>query len=866
MSRRYNWKALLSLLLSLVLLCGCIPALAEEAVEEQTTAATEPLPEGYALAAENSRFNLYLKDETLSIIVESKRTGKRLYSTVQNPDDYKDNDTWKGFYQSGVVMEYLLDVQARTSQADFINTASEITYDRRDDGFTAHVTYTDLGISYDLVLTMNEAGFEARIPQDSIVETHEQPYIICEENGEDVRIDLQKYAKTSDSTVYTLVAADGSTYTVPTTSYVSVAGEQVTVRNLDGKAQAAVPLGEGETSEVSILVTDNKTGKNVEVRADSIQSMSRQVYLTGTKLDGSDLKVEREKVKEIYDVSYTTASFYLFPFLGHTVLGEEEGYMIIPDGQGAIINLENNEGRFTSPFDRQVYGTNLGVDDVVNSGTYVNSEDIIMPIYGMVHTADEIGFLGVIEEGDTAARIMAYPNGVRMSFNWVASKMTYRFVFNQPMGPSAGQVATRSEKRRNFDIVEQFLLEDGETASYAGLAVAYRNYLKDKGTFDNAEKRDFDVQLDFLGLERENFVLGKTDVVMTTFEQAGDILETLADKGVEGISALYRGWQTNGLTGGVPTDSYSPARSLGGDSGLQKLKERAAALNIPVTLEADLLSLNTETHVTLLYSAFKKITSQTYSKPTFGIVYDTLYYLNPEASKNIGETLIRELKDAKIENISFKGITELMADYYYKDHYHDTTELAEIYSGIIAAAREAGMETSLVNANAYLWPLASTLCDLPIGGSDYTYTDAEIPFLAIALSGQIPFYAEYVNFQANSEEFFLHLMEQGARPAFLLTWEDPIALQKTNSSGIYSSCYELYESLIVQWYTELNALWNTVGEDGMIVDHVRQGDMACVTWSNGTRVYLNFGDRTATMDDVTLEKLSYKVVSSNGEN
>lgn len=852
-----------------MMVLGCMPALAEGTEETDTTATTvvtEPLPEGYALVAQNSRFNLYLKEDTLAIIVESKRTGKRLYSTVQNPENYKDNDTWKGFYQSGVVMEYLLDVQARTSQADFINTASEIHYDYTENGFTAHVTYTDLGISYDLVLKMNEAGFEARIPQDSIVETHDQPYIICEENGEDVRIDLQKYAKTSDSTVYTLVAEDGSTYTVPTTSYVSAAGEQVTVRNLDGKAQAAVPLKEGETSDVSILVTSEKTNKNVEVRADSIKSMSKQVYLTGTKLDGSDLKVERETVKEIYDFSYTTASFYLFPFLGHSVLGQDEGYMIIPDGQGAIINLEDNEGRFTSPFDKQVYGTNIGVDDVVNSDTYVNSEDIIMPVYGIVHTADEIGFLGVIEQGDMAARIMAYPNGVRMNFDWVASKMTYRFVFNQPMGPSSGQVATRSEKRRNFDIVEQFLLEDGDSASYAGLAVAYRNYLIEQGTFENAEKRDFDVQLDFLGLEKENFVLGKTDVVMTSFEQAQTILDTLVEKGVTGISALYRGWQTNGLTGGVPTDSYSPAKSLGGDAGLQALKEHAAEMGIPLTLEADVLSLNTETHLTLMYSAFKKITSQTYSKPTFGIVYDTLYYLNPEASKNVASTLIQQLKNAKIENISFKGITELLADYYYKDKYHDTTEMAEIYSGIITSAREAGLETSLVNPNAYLWSLASTICDLPIGGSDYTYTDAEIPFLAIALSGQIPFYAEYVNFQANSEEFFLHLMEQGARPAFLLTWEDPIELQKTNSSGIYSSCYELYESLIVQWYTELNALWNTVGEDGMIVDHVRAGDMACVTWSNGTRVYLNFGDKTAEMDGVTLEKLSYKVVNSNGEN
>ena len=154
--------------------------------------------------------------------------------------------------------------------------------------------------------------------------------------------------------------------------------------------------------------------------------------------------------------------------------------------------------------------------------------------------------------------------------------------------------------------------------------------------------------------------------------------------------------------------------------------------------------------------------------------------------------------------------------------------------------------------------------DLPIAGSDYTYTDAEIPFLTIALSGQIPYYVEYANFQANTKEFFLHLVEQGARPSFLLTMEDPIKLQNSNSSNIYSSRYDLYKSMIVEWYSELNVLNETVGADGMIVDHVRSGDMVCVTWSNGTKVYLNFGDVEGTMDGVTLEKLSYEVVNGNG--
>ena len=240
-----------------------------------------------------------------------------------------------------------------------------------------------------------------------------------------------------------------------------------------------------------------------------------------------------------------------------------------------------------------------------------------------------------------------------------------------------------------------------------------------------------------------------------------------------------------------------------------------------------------------------------------------MHYLTPMSTRDIGLNMVDALSREGFGSVTFTGITQLLSDYYHQDKYHDTTEMAALYSQIISKANES-MTSNLVSPNAYLWKHAGVISDLPVGGSDYTYTDAEIPFLTIALSGQIPYYVEYVNFQANTKELFLHLVEQGARPSFLLTMEDPIKLQNSNSSNIYSSRYDLYKEMIVEWYSELNALYETVGADGMIVDHVRSGDMVCVTWSNGTKVYLNFGDVEATMDGVTLAKMDYEVVNGNG--
>ena len=709
-----------------------------EAIEEPEAEKAEPLPEGYELAAENDRFTLYFRPDTLAIILESRENGARLYSTVQHPEEFKDQAAWQGYYQSGIVMEFIEDVKSTPIQADLLTLENEVEIEKLENGFAATVRFPAYGVGYQATVTLEERGITVKVPQDQIV------------NGE----------------------ADGHRYTV--------------------------------------------------------------------------------------------SSFVLYPFLGHSVLGQDAGYMIIPDGQGALIPLQDNEGRFSSPFDRPVYGANIGMEDTVNSRWNVPTEQLIMPVFGMVHTEEQIGFLGVIEEGDSAARIRAYPNGANnLSFDWVSAKYTYRMVYKQPTGPSSGAVDMLTESARTFDIVQHFLIADGEEATYAGLACAWRDYLEEKGFFANAEAdRPFDVEIDFLGLEKKNDVTGKADVPMTTFEQAGEILDLLGTDGVKRASVVYRGWNGQGLTGGVPTDGLSPASALGGSDGLRSLVSKAGRLDMDFALEADFLSLNTATHPTLVYSALKKITSQTWSAPTFGPVYETLNYLNPERSAEIADSTFKAFRTGGIPGVALTGITQTVSDYYNNNHYQPAQKMTALYEQISQNAA-AELRTTLEASNAYLWKYAHALSDLPVTGSDYAYVSQDVPLLAIALSGKMPAYLEYVNFQANSRKFFLRLVEQGTRPCFLISMEDPIELQHTNSADIYSSRWDLYRVTVARWYAELAEL-HEILDGASIVAHETEGDVTRVTWSNGVRVYLNYGEAEASLDGVSLDAMSWKAVRADG--
>ncbi|MGN1020006.1 MAG: DUF5696 domain-containing protein [Aristaeellaceae bacterium] len=717
----------------------------DEAPAEEDNGLPEGVPDTYSLVVEGSEYNLYLREDSMSVVLESRANGALMFSAVE--DESTISSSALGQAQSGVVMQYLAIGSSSISQetVDLISTGNTqvhtIEYDYTiPNGFKATISYTNLGITFSVVV----------------------------------------------------------------------------------------------------------------------------------ELEGNDLKVTvpKDEIRQDMYSSYSLSTLTLFPFMGASYLGGDTGYMLIPDGQGALIELKNNEKRYRSLYyDVPVYGSKIKDDKngAGSSKSTVATEPDIMPVFGMAHTDKGIAFLGVIEQGDLGASIRAYPNGaVNLSYDRTSALYEYSYRFTQMMGAAAGSggMDARLPELRNFDIVQHFLFLSGDEANYAGMAVAYREYLEEHGAFASAEMDAFDVELDVLGLEKENFVLGKQNVVMTTFEDAAVILADLKERGAGSLSMVFRGWQDGGLSAALPTDDFNPASALGGSKGLTTLMEGAASRKIDFYLEADFLRLNTDTHPVLSYSAFKKVDSQTWYKPTYGDVYETMYYLTPSKSLEIGQSVLDKFRQGNVKGVALVSLPSFLSDYYENNTVLDSVSMAECYSSLCATA-SGSMNTRLSAANAYLWPYATSLSDLPITGSDYIFTSCDVPFLAIALSGRMPCYAEYTNFQANTNRFFLRLVEQGLRPTFLLTMEDPIELKNTNSSNIYSSRYELYGDMIVSWSQELGALHETL-DGASIVDHEMVGDMTHVTWSNGTEVFLNYGEDELALDGVTVASMSY-VVKEGGE-
>lgn len=724
-----NLKQILSMLCAGTLAVTALPGMA------QTVKAAPNEIEGHELVAENSNLALYLKQDNLSIIVEDKSTGNLMYSTLtQEDDDGKNNASWSGYMQSGVVLSAIKDTND-TYQVDLINDKNEITYQMNEDGFSASIDYTEYEFGLTVNVTLEDDGLVVNVPDDSIYENAEGKYI---------------------------------------------------------------------------------------------------------------------------------GSVSLFPFLGYSHLDDKDGYMLIPDGNGALIYLDDKEGRYSSAFSQPIYGSDAGFRDssvtelLLDRYDTVNDQEyVIAPIFGIAHTDDEFALLGIVESGDTRANIECYPNGVTVDYNRCFARFIMRKVYKQPLnsGDTANTVTNVETDRSHHDLQIRYIFLDGDDASYSGMAVAYRNYLLDNGSLTK-KNTSYQTRVDFLGTDREEFLISTRAVTMTTIEDVESIFEDLQRSGVKSVLSVYKGWQAGGIYN-VPVSKYKVDGNLGKNSELSDLISKSAGNGYYMFLYDDALRINPDEQ-DATFNVTKMINKRRFEEEEHSNVYDTFNYLTPQRSATLVDKLVSSTQKANVNNLALAGITNTLFSYTYSSATYDRDSTAKVYEDLIA---NAAKNSNLILEQPFMYLLEYTdvYLDMPLGSSDYMYEDEEIPFLSMVLKGVVPMYSDYVNFEANKTEFLLQMVESGVYPSFYITKEDSSALIYTNSADLYSTQYDVYKDTIVDYDTQLSAVADKVSGSCIINHEKRDDGVTVVTYDNGVKIYVNYSNNAVTVDGITVNALSYKV-------
>ena len=581
-------------------------------------------------------------------------------------------------------------------------------------------------------------------------------------------------------------------------------------------------------------------------------------------LDGNDLivNIPDESIVEKKESTYIS-TISLFPLMGYSFLDDAEGYMLIPDGNGALINLDNKEGRYTTGFSQMIYGKDAGFTD---SGVRTllwdeiemvrNANQVIAPIFGMAHTDEGTGYIAVVEEGEKRASIEAHPNGVMVNYNRCFTRFLLRDIYVQPLNNSNSGTTTNVEAdRTHTDLKVRYMLLSGDDANYSAMAVRYRNYLLDNGLV-TPKDASYSTRVDFLGTDREEFLMGTKAVTVTTTEDIEKIYDELQASGVDSVISVYKGWQKGGIYN-LPISKYKADSHIGGTSNLTDLIQDSAKENYQLYLYSDALRINPSTSAAT-FNTIKKVNKRTFVEDIWAQVYDTFYYLTPERSASTLDKFVKSYTKKDVNNLAIAGISYKIFSYSYRGDFYTRYDVAETYEDMAASVDE-DINLLLEQPFAYLWNYTDAFLDMPLGSSDYMYVNEEIPFLSMVLKGIMPMYSDYVNFEANKTEFFLQMVESGVYPSFYITYENSSALIYTNSSDLYSTEYATYRDTIISYDAQLREVAAAV-DGALIMKHDKlDNGVTVVTYDNGVAIYVNYSEQEQTVDGVTVDAMSFKV-------
>ena len=279
------------------------------------------------------------------------------------------------------------------------------------------------------------------------------------------------------------------------------------------------------------------------------------------RLEGGDLVVELPYSEMRYKADYPLTYVSPLPMFGAAGT-EEEGYLFIPEGGGALIRY-NNGKLSQSPYYANLYGWDYGVQ----RKEAVSETENAFPVFGATHEGG--AFICIMEGASSYAGVNADIAGRYNSYNTVYAKYNVLHAEQYNVSNKTAQLVYIYEKQIPQDTIRQryrFI----NSNSYVDLANAYGDYLRETvPELAQAEaSENTPVNVELIGAINKNVVkFGMpvdSVVATTTFDQARKILDELSDQEIRNLNIRMTGWSNGGVRQKVLT-SVRTLGELGGE-------------------------------------------------------------------------------------------------------------------------------------------------------------------------------------------------------------------------------------------------------------------------------------------------------------
>lgn len=550
--------------------------------------------------------------------------------------------------------------------------------------------------------------------------------------------------------------------------------------------------------------------------------------------------------------------YHVLPFLGAARSELEDGYLVVPDGSGALIRFDETR-RIREQYVGRIYGGDPARAPVFRD---VRQAALVrVPAFGISHTGGSL--LGVIHDGASSADILGVPAGLRTGFNFATVRFDHRFRYRVVQDLLGGGFTRISEGTNDVRReIRYFPVQNDERAAYANLANRLQDYFVDTLGVHSQSTPGVPLEVTLFGGAENELFLGTQFIPLTTFEDARTIIDRLSAEGVSDAHVTFRNWEGIHEWRGLP-DRMPPASELGGASGLEELADSVRGHGYRLTLAADFVTGGQRGGYRRQADTIHNILRE--PVPVF-IEQDTdVYRLGPRLTEEHMRRDTARLSSLGVDGVLLDYIgSELSSDYNPRSS-RSREAMAAFYRDIVSEQRESGVEVHLLDPNMNMLPVADGIAfrfdayPHMMSGSFQEIMDEQVPFFQIALYGLLPYTNQHYNLFDEPEVQFLRAIEYGANVSFLITAESPAELRLTEAAErltLPSTEFDLILDDMIQRYEEIRAIREETGES-RIVDHRIVGDVHRTVFESGLEIIVNYGSSPVSIAGHEVDPLSY---------
>jgi hypothetical protein len=550
-----------------------------------------------------------------------------------------------------------------------------------------------------------------------------------------------------------------------------------------------------------------------------------------------------------------------------TIIVPTEGYIVIPDGSGAI--MEFNNGKFyQNAYRKRLYGLDLAL---MPYKMPEQQQKINIPLYGMVKESG--GYAAIITQGDAMASINADVSERIDSYNKAFVTFNVRESESVTIGSGFNRygIDLWTKERVKSDFTVKYIFLEGADNNYSGIANAYRNHLiQEHGLQVTDQTNQTVLTTEFIGAyDRKEFFLGvpyNALESLTTFKQAETIIKELKDLGVHDINVLYTGIMNGGLDSTVYTKA-DVERVLGGNRGLKTLNTYLTSENIMLYNSIDLM---TASKYNRLFDQYRYSASRikgslalefNYHYPT-RLPYSETNYMHRGDDYVVSPLYYQAIYDRFAKDYDYTGISLMNMGSKIAGTYPKGDALYKQDAIRLQIDLLEQMEYNLMTNNplGFALPYSDYITDLPTETTLFAIIDYQIPLLQLVLSGIVDYSGDSINLPSDrSDEYrFLKLIETGSNLKYTLTYDSSQELLNTDYNYYMTTHYVNWIDVISQQVEELNQIGI---HEGYLVSHERlSNNVYEVLYSNGLRIVINYNRSSVVVEGQTVSGMNYLIL------